>query len=103
MLFGKSSDAVVDVTAKVLKCGCCCANHCKFNFHNKKGVFVGMPVKKFDDLVPVRMEFQNVYESTIDDDEEAIVYKPSMRTSAMEPNDAIYNALTSLETNFFMD
>ena len=39
----------------------------------------------------------------IDDDEEAIVYKPSMRTSAMEPKDAIYNALTSLETNFFMD
>ena len=57
----------------------------------------------FVDLVPMRTEFENVHDPSFDEEEEAEAYKPTMRTSVMTQEDAVYNALTSLETDFFLD
>ena len=79
-------------------CECCCSGHCNYSIHH--GRVKGIPMKKYDEMIPVQMEFYHVYECNKMDD--AAMNVPIKSDAVME-TDGIYDAITSLETDFFLD
>jgi hypothetical protein len=81
-------------------CDCCCVGHCKFNVHSVTGSLMGVNFASKADTGPGQMEFPNIFESYLYDEEDCNV---PIKSGLVVEKDELYDMITSLETNFNLD
>ena len=74
-------------------CDCCCVGHCKFSL-----MVVNFASKAATN--PGQMEFPNIFESYLYDEEDCNV---PIKSSLMTAKDELYDVITSLETDLNLD
>ena len=81
-------------------CACCCPGHCKFNVHSRTGSLMGVNLASKVDTEFGQLEFPNIFEKYLFDDEESDV---PIKSSLVIEKDELYDVITSLETDFNLD
>ena len=81
-------------------CGCCCPGHCKFNVHSRTGSLMGVNLASKVDTEFEQLEFPNIFEKYLLDDEESDV---PIKSNLVFEKDELYDVITSLETDFNLD
>ena len=81
-------------------CACCCPGHCKFNVHSRTGSLMGVNLANKVDTEFGQLEFPNIFEKYLFDDEESDV---PIKSSLVIEKDELYDVITSLETDFNLD
>ena len=74
-------------------CDCCCVGHCKFSL-------MGVNFASKAATNPGQMEFPNIFESYLYDEEDCNV---PIKSSLMIEKDELYGVITSLETDLNLD
>ena len=81
-------------------CECCCPGHCKFNVHNMAGSLMGVNFANKVDTDFGQLEFPNIFESYLFDEED---YDVPIKSNLVVEKDKLYDVITSLETDFNLD
>ena len=92
----------VKVKAAIIKrCKCCCSGHCKLYTHNQAGKVTSMIVATKKITEHGGDFFPHIYESDLVDTNE-LDGAGSIKSLVVDRKDEIYDAMTALETNFYL-
>ena len=89
-----------EVTTVPRSCVCCCPGHCKYNVHSMSGSLMGINLASKVETDSEKMEFPKIFENSLF--EEVDIDMP-IKSSLVVERDELYDAITSLETDFNLD
>ena len=89
-----------EVTTVPRSCVCCCPGHCKYNVHSMSGSLMGINLASKVETDSEKMEFPKIFENSLF--EEIDIDMP-IKSSLVVERDELYDAITSLETDFNLD
>ena len=85
-----------------MDCNCCCSEHHKFNQHTR-GKLVKNPTSTIVDLMPVQEVFPNIYEQFLFEEDDYEYGHVQIKSNYVTEEDALYDAMTCLQTDFYLE